>query len=262
MAKPKKEQEEKLEEVKAVVISESKEISNYQQESSSVESMIMTAIKEKVDPAIMKEFLAMRKELKAEWAKDQFNQAMANFQAELPEIKKLKEAKNDQGKILYKYAPLESIIGQVKGILAKNGLSYSVKTEVSVDKVKSICIIKHRAGHSEESEMETPLATKTGIMSQPQQIAATATFTKRYAFMNALGIMTGDEDNEKALMPASQNDIEKAIEKLDHCMTMQALKEVWSSFSKELKADKEVIRHANEIKALIVEAQKNENSSN
>jgi hypothetical protein len=41
------------------------------------------------------------------------------------------------------------------------------------------------------------------------------------------------------------------MEKLDQCMTMESLKEVWSSLSKEAKANKEVIRHANEIKANI-----------
>jgi hypothetical protein len=222
--------------------------------------MIGQAITAGVQPEVMERFLAMRKELKEEYAKEQFDLAMANFQKELPEIKKAKEVKNDKGIVLYKYAPLEAIVGQVKKILSDNGLSYSVKTEVSVDKVKSIVIIKHSAGHSEQSEMETPLATKTGIMSQPQQIAATATFSKRYAFMNALGIMTGDEDNEKALTPveATQNQIEEAIEKLDQCMDLVSLKGVWSSLSKEQKANKEIIRHANEIKSHI----ENENSQN
>ena len=256
MTKEKKAETPQEKQEKAVVISETKVVSNYQQESSSVESMIMTAIKEKVDPETMKQFLAMRKELKAEWAREQFILAMANFQSELKEIKKTKEVKNDAGKLLYKYAPLDAIVSQAKEPLAKNGLSYSVKTEVATDKVKSIVTIRHIAGHSEDSEMETPLATKTGIMSQPQQIAATATFTKRYAFMNALGIMTGDEDNEAALTPATQGQIEDAMAKLDQCMDLPKLKEVWSSLSKEQKANKDIIRHANEIKSNI----QNENS--
>jgi hypothetical protein len=238
-------------EEKGVAITPKKEIAEFQRQSTSVENMIMKAIEQNVPVETMERFLAMRKELKVEFAKEQFDLAMAGFQAELPEIKKLKEVVDNNGKLLYKYAPLESIIGQVKGILAKHGLSYSVQTEVGTDKVKSIVIVKHTAGHSEQSEMETPLATKTGIMSQPQQIAATATFSKRYAFMNALGIMTGDEDNEQALKPATQGDIEDAIAKLDQCMTLPKLKEVWSKLSKEQKANKDIIVHANEIKSNI-----------
>ena len=239
-----------------IVLAPKPEIEEYQRESQSIETMITTAIKQKVDPATMKEFLAMRKELKAEYAKEQFVLAMANFQSELSEIKKTKEVRNDAGKLLYKYAPLDAIVSQAKEPLAKNGLSYSVKTEVSADKVKSIVTIRHIAGHSEDSEMETPLATKTGIMSQPQQIAATATFSKRYAFMNALGIMTGDEDNEKALTeePATEDQINDAIGKLDKCSTVEGLTETWRSLSKEQKANKDLIIHANMIKSNIEDA--------
>lgn len=252
--KPK--EEEKEQENNQVVVVEKPEIAEYQRESHSIEKMITTAIKQKVDPATMKEFLAMRKELKAEYAKEQFVLAMANFQAELKEIKKTKEVRNDKGVLLYKYAPLDAIISQAKELLAKNGLSYSVKTEVGTDKVKSIVTIRHVAGHSEDSEMETPLATKTGIMSQPQQIAATATFSKRYAFMNALGIMTGDEDNEQALTPkeATEDQINEAMGKLDKCTTVEGLTETWRSLSKEQKANTDLIIHANMIKSNIEDA--------
>jgi len=225
-------------------------------DSNNPQSLIIQAIDKGASIEVMERMFTLQERWEKNQAKKAFDQAMADFQSELPEIKKLKEVRDNGGKTLYKYAPLESIIGQVKGILSKHGLSYSVKTEVSADKVKSIVFIKHIAGHSEQSEMETPLATKTGIMSQPQQIAATATFSKRYAFMNALGIMTGDEDNEQALKPATQGEIETAMEALDHCMTEKDLLKAWSLLSKEQKANKDIIRHANEIKSNI----KNENS--
>jgi hypothetical protein len=52
--------------------------------------------------------------------------------------------------------------------------------------------------------METALANKTNIMSQPQQIAATVTFNKRYAFLNAFGITTGGEDSEATMRTAGE----------------------------------------------------------
>ncbi|MDI6777573.1 MAG: ERF family protein [Patescibacteria group bacterium] len=227
----------------------------------SMEAIILQAVEKGVPVETFERILAMKERIDAAEAKKQFDLAMADFQAELPEIKKLKEVKNDQGKLLYKYAPLESIIGQVKGILSRHGLSYSVKTEVSTDKVKSIVIVKHTAGHSEQSEMETPLTTKTGIMSQPQQIAATATFSKRYAFMNALGIMTGDEDNEAAL-EVSSDQIEEVKKAFGNCMTAKKFNDTWIRLPKELKANKEVIAYAKEIKDLILDAKKNEAASN
>jgi len=47
--------------------------------------------------------------------------------------------------------------------------------------------------------MEVPLGNKTSVMSQTQVVAAALTFAKRYAFCNAFGIMTGDDDNEKVI---------------------------------------------------------------
>jgi len=216
----------------------------------SMETLIMKAVERDASVETLERILAMRRELKAELAKEQYDQAMAKFQSECPEIKKTKEVKDRSGRLLYAYAPIESIVKQVKEILAKNGLSYSIKTEVN-GKVKSICTIHHIAGHSEESEMEVPLGVKTAIMSDSQAVAAAATFSKRYAFMNALGIMTGDDDTDGAVNEAPPTEIEEAKEKLEKCMTISSLKKVWSGFSKEIKGNREIIICANEIKSNI-----------
>lgn len=243
---------------KEIVISES-EVTEYSQQRKSVENMIMQAVKEKVNPETMERFLVMRKELKAEFAKEQFDQSMANFQMECPEIKKTKQVKNRAGALLYSYAPIDEIVKQSKGSISKNGLSYTIKTETREDEkkgtmVKSTCIAKHIAGHSEESSMEVPLGAKTDIMSNSQVIAAAATFSKRYAFCNAFGIMTGDEDKEENLKDADSNEVEEAIEEINKCMTLEILKKTWSDFSKELKANKRVVDQTNKIKGNIENA--------
>ena len=241
-------------------------ISIYEQQQKSVENMIMTSIKQDVPIETMERVLAMRTQLKKEYAKEQFDIAMANFQRECPVIKKSKAGgKTKSGQVAYYYAPIDAIVSQVKEILSKNGLSYTIKTKIKENKVKSICIIKHVAGHQEESEMEVPLGTKTGVMSDSQVTAAAATFSKRYAFTNALGIMTGDEDNEAVLnnqeattQDATEDEKNKARASLDQCMTLPALKKTWGSFSKQIKADRDVIKHANTIKSFI-EDNNNEN---
>lgn len=248
---------EKVEEKKEVAVYSEPAIAEYQAQKTSVDGMLMEAIKQKTDPAVVEKFLAMRKELKAEWAKEQFDFAMAKAQAEFPEIKKKTAGgKTKAGEVAYYYATLDDIVNQVKPVLAKYGLSYTIKTEVADGKVKSICIVKHIAGHNEESEMEIPSGTGTGIMSPGQVIAAASTFSKRYAFMNAFGILTGDEDkNGEGVGEASTGQVQAAIMLIDKCSTEKELLKVWSSFTKEIKANKEVIIRANEIKGFI----KNEN---
>lgn len=163
------------------------------------ENLISQAIASKADVGTMERLLAMRKTLKEEWAKEQFDKAMAAFQSECPVIKKTKTIKTKAGDDAYSYAPLESIVIQVKPLLEKHGFSYSIQTETGDKKVKATCLAKHKDGHSEPSSMEVPLGNKTQIMSDTQVTAAALTFAKRYAFCNVFGILTGDEDKEEVL---------------------------------------------------------------
>lgn len=166
-------------------------------EQMSVEFLIGQAIDKGVPVETMERLLAMRKELKAEYAKEEYDKAMAQFQAECPIIKKTKAGgKTNNGEVAYKYAPLESIVEQTKEAISRNGFSYMVRSETKETGVKAIVIVKHKAGHSEPTDVEVPLGAKTGVMSAPQVTASALTFAKRYAFCNAFGILTGDEDND------------------------------------------------------------------
>lgn len=208
-----------------------------------LEKLISQGIEKGLTVDTMERLLAMRKDLKAEWAKEQFNTAMAGFQAECPTIQKTKEVKDTYGKVLYSYAPIESIVNQIKGLLQKHGFSYSTSMEVLPDGVKVCVKTIHTAGHTEESCMQVPLGTKTGIMSASQQTAAAQTFAKRYAFLNAFGILTGDEDNDGAdIKPATQvtrnfkqamgpgfseeeTRVQRIIKDLDECATQEEVKQ-------------------------------------
>jgi hypothetical protein len=162
----------------------------------SVELLISRAIDNKLPVDTMERLLAMREKMKAEYAKEEYNRAMAAFQGECPVIEKTKEVKTRAGIVAYKYAPIESIVEQVKPYLQKHGFSYSSNMELLESGVKVTIKITHELGHSEISEMEVPLGNKTDIMSASQVVAAAQTFAKRYAFCNAFGILTGDEDTD------------------------------------------------------------------
>ncbi len=190
----------------------------------SAEQLISQAIDKSVPVETMERLLAMRRELKAEWAKEQYDKAMAEFQADCPVIVKTKEVKTKSGIVAYRYAPIESIVEQVKPFLQKHGFSYSVQQELKDAGVKVTCRAVHRDGHSENHPMEVPFGTKTDIMSQTQVVAAASTFAKRYAFCNAFGILTGDEDTDAAPQPTTtvkqqvaptQTVVPKPIQKTD-----------------------------------------------
>ncbi len=160
------------------------------------ETLISRAIDKNLPVETMEKLLSMRRELKAEWSKEQFDKAMAQFQSECPTIEKTKPVKTSSGQIAYQYAPIESIVQQVKIPLQSNGFSYSTSMELLETGVKVKVKVTHKDGHSEITPMEVPLGNKTNVMSQSQVVAAATTFAKRYAFCNDLGILTGDEDTD------------------------------------------------------------------
>lgn len=170
----------------------------HKQEVMSVEGLIQSAIDKGTPVETMERLLVMRNQIKAERAKEAFDAAMARFQADCPTITKTKGVSTRAGKEAYKYAPIESIVAQTKALIRANGFSYSFKQELKESGVRVGCIVKHEEGHSEESWMEVPLGNKTDIMSMSQVVAAASTFAKRYAFCNAFGILTGDDDNDGA----------------------------------------------------------------
>lgn len=169
------------------------------EEEVSAEALISLAIQKKVPVETMERLLAMKKDIDAQRAKKRFIESMAAFQADCPTINKTKEVKTRAGIVAYRYAPIESIIEQVKPLLKKHGFSYSTDMELLVDGVKAICKVTHAGGHSENSQMSVPLGNKTDVMSRSQVVAAAQTFAKRYAFCNAFGILTGDEDTDGSI---------------------------------------------------------------
>ncbi len=168
--------------------------------------LIEMALKNNASIETLEKLMALQERWEAGKAKKAFNEAMANFQGECPVIKKKTNGgKTESGIVAYKYAELGNIVDQVRGLLQKNGLSYSIKTTFAPNEVSAVCIAKHLDGHSEESEVKMPLAGKTKMMNDPQQIGATITYAKRYAFCNAFGIMTEGEDKDAIVAPRGNN---------------------------------------------------------
>ena len=159
--------------------------------------LLKLAVEQNLDVDKLEKLMELQERWDKRNAKKAFDTAMSEFQSECPTIKKTKNGGQTKGgKVAYKYAPLESIVEQVKDLIKAHGFSYGIQTVMTEKTVKVFCTVKHIAGHSEISDVELPLTTRTEIMSAPQVVAATVTFGKRYAFCNGFGIMTGDDDTD------------------------------------------------------------------
>lgn len=165
-------------------------------EQASVESFIMAAIEKGLPVETMERLFALREKVKVEQAKEAFTSAMAKFQAECPVIEKTKKVyEKNSDKVRYSYAPLDSIVSQVKKPLGNNDLSYRFEEIKDETNITAVCTIIHKFGHSETSSFKVPIG-KEDYMSDVQKYGSRMTFAKRYAFCNALGILTSDEDTD------------------------------------------------------------------
>lgn len=163
---------------------------------SSPEALISLAITKGVDVATLERLVALKEKVDAKNAKIEYDDAMAKFQSECPVIKKGKVVlEKDKQSVRYKYAPLDSIVDQTKEIIAKHGLSYTIRTESDDKFLSAICRVTHTAGHSEDFSFKVPIGNEQ-YMSDVQKYGARLTFAKRYAFCNAFGILTGDDDDD------------------------------------------------------------------
>jgi len=157
------------------------------------ERLIGMAIEQKVPIETMERLLAMKERIEANNAKKAFFEAMSEFQGRCPIIPKDHTAGSFNFK--YRYAPLETIVKHIAPLLKEVGLSYRFDTEDGEKDKTIICIIYHIGGHSESSRFRVPIDAG-GKMNDTQKQGSAGTYAKRYALCNALGILTGEDDDD------------------------------------------------------------------
>ena len=101
--------------------------------------------------------LDMRKQLKEEWAREQFFKSLSLLQAELPTVEKNKAIKNRDGSIRYRYSTLDKIIETIKPYLRKYGFTFYFTTDYDSDAVIVTCNVSHECGHTEKVSFRAPI---------------------------------------------------------------------------------------------------------
>lgn len=203
------------------------------------QALIEKAIEKNLDIDKMERILTMRRELKQEFAREEYFRALSCFQKDCPVIEKRKKVFDKSGKERYKFAPLDDIVSQISATLEKHGFSYTIKTEQTKETVTAICFAHHRAGHAEQTQFTVPI-DQDAYMSPAQKTASALTYAKRYAFCDAFGIMTGDEDTddapgEKAPPPAGKKPSDEPLN--DTIKAAGAKVNAWIKRGKELEPD-------------------------
>lgn len=168
------------------------------------QSLLRAAINKNLPMEQMERLLTMRREMKMEWARDQYFAALSGFQADCPVIEKKhqvhekKKSEQEAPKTRYTYAALEDLVEPVRPYLEKWGFSFTFKSQQDKDAVTAICHAHHRDGHEEVNSFTAPI-DHDAYMTEPQKVAAALTFASRYAFKGAFGVQTRGEDKDENL---------------------------------------------------------------
>lgn len=184
--------------------------------SDSILSVIKEAVLNKSDAETMQLLLNIRREERADQAREAFANALVQFRRMVKPI--IMTGKRDDrltgGKVHYPYAELTTTVEQIQSILDQCGLTPTwamVKSEPAYVEVE--CILTHGLGHKESS---LPLGAKPeGPPGQTdvQKRVGTITSLRRATLFMVLGLTTKEDDRhlkdqeqgQEPKTPASQN---------------------------------------------------------
>jgi hypothetical protein len=145
--------------------------------------------------------------LQERWAKNEsvkaFNNALASAKAEIKPIIKNRhvgfKSKNGGSDTSYNHEDIAGIADHIDGILGRHGLFYRWKpsNDFAAGTVTVKCIVAHRLGHSEETELSGKVDV-SGNKNALQAVASAVTYLERYTLKAALGLASKHDDDGHA----------------------------------------------------------------
>lgn len=143
----------------------------------------------------MERLMVMHQNIQALQAKQQFDEALAAMQEELPVIGERGGIKDKNGRIQSTYALWEDINEMIKPVLARHGFALSFRTPRNERGIEVEGVLSHRAGHRETTSLVLPADT-TGSKNGVQAVASSVSYGKRYTAGALLNFTTTGEDDD------------------------------------------------------------------
>lgn len=160
--------------------------------------LLELAVSNNLDVEKLEKLMQLQKAWEADQARKAFFEALNEFQANAPEIRKGKSVAFETktgGKTEYKYAPLADVVRQIKDTCRECGLSYRWEIQDTKDEIKVTCLVTHTAGHTERTTM-TASPDTSGSKNSIQARGSAIEYLKRYTLIGALGLSTSDTDTD------------------------------------------------------------------
>lgn len=194
-----------------------------QRQPASMLEVVMQAVRDpQVDPARLEHFLRIGRELQQDQARAEFNAAFAALQIELPVIDKKGVVLNKSGAVQFKYARYDDLHDAITPLLAKHGFAASFDfEEPEPGRLRVTLKLMHCGGHAEPYHWTLPAAGQNNYVSNLHNAAAARSFGKRCVLIDALNILTRDQDSDGAPQKApeviTQEQADKIRDIVDAC---------------------------------------------
>lgn len=145
----------------------------------------------------LRQLVQMKREEEDRQAVRDFSAALAAFQAACPEIPRRKGIPGKDGRVRYKYAPLEDVVRIAGPHLHAHGFAWSFAVDLGADRTVVECLLSHISGHSRTAGAKIP-SVSVPTANAAQNENAGVTYGKRSAFLSVTGLTTADEDSDGA----------------------------------------------------------------
>lgn len=155
---------------------------------------------------VVERLVALHERMDARAAERLFAAAFVALQSELSPVAASKAVPNNDGSIRYKFAPFEDIMEHARPLLQKNGFTVTFSMSFSDGRIIQKCTLQHVGGHSRTNEFAARIGKGPPGSSEAQGDGAASTYAKRFAFCNALNIVT-DTDTDGALDAKAEGEL-------------------------------------------------------
>jgi hypothetical protein len=203
-----------------------------------------------IDLDRMERLMLMQERWDKENARKAFLDAMAQFRANAPELRK--DSKVDftsaKGRTNYNYADLEEVsipIGRVMGPL---GLSFWFEPKQANGRIYVTTILQHALGHSEQIMLEGA-PDDSGNKNNIQAVGSTITYLERYGLLAITGMAVKGQDTDgrppKAQPANSPVVIEDEVSKIAQAKDSKEVSQLFNAaYAAAQKADDQVAKDA------------------
>jgi hypothetical protein len=162
--------------------------------------MLSQAVSNGAGIEVLEKLMTLQERWQSGQARRAFDAAIAAAKAEIPVIIKdrtvgFESRRSGASSTNYKHESLGEIARTIDPILAKHGLSYRWRSAQGEGGIAITCVLSHKDGHCEETMLRAG-ADNSGNKNSIQAIASTTTYLSRYTLKLALGLATGDGDDD------------------------------------------------------------------